>query len=340
MSDNATGRRMRIVWLAAILVCVGIAAFGLTLRFRALALERDRDSLLAKLSDQQQRKERLTELVAQSREIQIRQASEMMELQKLGKRVKTRNQFLVTGGDKIVRQLVVYAPSGERRLLFYVPSGDHRLVYSIREFQGTSSETYAAMCKWGVDHRTLPETASFNLRGETVYELRTRVKRGTDEPVSIQLLGPDNAVVHDDSFPLSYPTLQGLSNLQNDSGIFASYPNELRTAGEAKGHVAAKKSAPVTPLLTFTLDQLGGRDAETKARVRMRFWIDSNSPPCMSDISAAVSYHFLSRNLQYAPGRTEFQGFNQTFQPYDGSGRYYFTDGYFPEAAKTETGVR
>lgn len=340
MSDQAVGKRIPIVWFAAILVCVGIASFSLFLRFRVVALEQDRDALLAKLSDQQQRKERLGELVAQSREIQIRQASEMKELQKLGKRVTTRDEFLVTSGDKIVRQLAVYAPSGERRLLFYVPEGDHRLVYAIREFLGARSETYAAMYKWGGDHRTLPETASIDLSGETVYELRTRVNRGTDEPVSIQLFGPGDVVVYDDSFPLSYPTMTGLSNLQNDSEIFASYPNELRTAGEAKRHVDTKKAAPVTPLLTFTLDHLGGRDADSKARVKMRFWIDSNSPPCISDIGVAVSYDFLSSNLQYAPGRTNFEGFNQIFQPYDGSGRYFFSDGYFPEAVKTEVGDR
>ena len=64
----------------------------------------------------------------------------------------------------------------------------------------------------------------------------------------------------------------------------------------------------------------------------MRFWIDSDSPPCMSDISVAVGYDFLSSNLRHAPQLTKSQAIDETFQPYDGSSRYYFSDGYFGES--------
>lgn len=88
--------------------------------------------------------------------------------------------------------------------------------------------------------------------------------------------------------------------------------------------MSIKESAPVTPLLTFTLDHLGGKDQDSKGRVKMRFWIDSDSPPCMSDISVAVSYDFLSSNLRHAPQLTKSQAIDKTFQPYDGSSRYHF----------------
>ncbi len=166
--------------MVAIAACVGVAAYSLLLRTQAVTLKRKHDTLQAELLDKQQRKQRLEELVAQAREIQVQQSSEMKELKQLQKRATTRDQFLVTSGDRIVRQLAVYAPSGERRLLFYVPAGNHRLVYAIREVLGTSTETYAALADWGNDHRLLHETTSVSLSGETVYELRTSVEKGTD----------------------------------------------------------------------------------------------------------------------------------------------------------------
>lgn len=118
-----------------------------------------------------------------------------------------------------------------------------------------------------------------------------------------------------------------------------SWPKELeplrkqsRPLGDAKTHVDAKKSAPVTPLLTFTLDHPGGEDQDSKGRVKMRFWIDSDSPPCMSDVSVAVGCDFLSSSLRYAPQLTTCQAFKETFRPCDGSGCYYVVDGYFGEA--------
>ncbi len=252
-------------------------------------------------------------------------------LKQLQKRVVTRDRFLVSSGNNIVRQLAAYAPSGERRMLFYVPAGQHRLVYAIREAIGSSEETYTVLNSWGHDHRRIPNTITVNLRGDTVYELRTRVDKSTRKSVTMELIGPENKLVHENAFTLSYPALQGLNNWQNDSEIFASYPNELRSAGDAKSHVDAKKSAPVTPLLTLTLDHLGGKDQDSKGRVKMRFWIDSDSPPCVSDLSVAVSYGFLATNLRSSSQQSKLDGFTKTFQPYEGSGCYYFVDGYFLE---------
>jgi hypothetical protein len=319
----------RFGWIIAFVFCALIAAYGLYLQTQAHALEKDRDALQSKLEDQQRRKQMLENLIIEARTIQSQQSSEMKELRKLQKRATTRDQFLVTSGDKIVRQLAVYAPSSERRLLFYVPVGQHRLVYAIREALGTSEETYSVLNTWGTDHRSIPNATTVALLGDSVYELRTRVDKSTRESVTIELIGAENRSVHEYSFPLSYPALQGLNNWQNDSEIFASYPNELRSAAEAKSFVDAKKMAPVTPLLTFTLDHLGGKDKDSKGRVMMRFWIDSDSPPCMSDISVAVSYDFLASNLRYAPQLGKFQTFYETFKRYDGSGCYFFVDEYF-----------
>jgi hypothetical protein len=329
MSENVPKPPVRFGWIIAFVFCALIAACGLYLRTRAQALEQVRVALQSKLEDQRRRKQILEKLIVEARAIQSQQLSEMKELRKLQKRATTRDQFLVTSGDKIVRQLAAYAPSSERRLLFYLPAGQHRLVYAIREALGSSDETYAVLNSWGTDHRSIPNATTVALLGNTVYELRTRVDKNTRESVTIELIGAENRVVHEYSFPLSYPALQGLNNWQNDSEVFASYPNELRSAAEAKSFVDAKKLAPVTPLLTFTLDHLGGKDKDSKGRVKMRFWIDSDSPPCMSDISVAVSYDFLSSNLRYAPQLGKFQTFNETFKRYDGSGCYFFVDEYF-----------
>lgn len=332
MSKGASTKRVGLMWLIAIAACMAVAVYGFILSGQAVRLEREHDTLQAELRDKQQRKQRLGELVAQARAIQVQQSSEMKELKQLQKRTTTRDQFLLTSGDMIIRQLAVYAPSSERRMILYVPAGNHSLVYAIKEFLGTPSETYSALAEWGNDHRQIQDTTEIPLVGETVYELRTVVKKGTDSSISIELIGPGDKAVHEDSFPLSRLAFQGLNNWQNDSEIFATYPNEIRSAGDAKTHVDAKKSAPVTPLLTFTLDHLGGKDQNSEGRVKMRFWIDSDSPPCMSDISVAVSYDFLSSNLRHAPQLTKSQAIDETFQPYDGSSRYYFTDGYFGES--------
>jgi hypothetical protein len=330
VSDPSPKTPANLKWIAALAFCIGLAGYNWMQRLEAIAVERERDSLHVSLLDRQQRKQRLGALVTQARSIQIQQTSEMKELQQLQKKIQTRDQFLVTSGDKIVRQLAVYAPSGERRMLFYVPTGEHRLVYAIREALGSSEEAYALIGNWGDDHRRIPNTTTVHLLGDTVYELRTRVDQVTRKSVTIELIGPANKVVHEDAFALSYQALQGLDNLQNDSEVFASYPNELRSAGETKSHVDAKRSAPVTRLLTFTLDQLGGKDKDSKGRVKMRFWIDSVSPSCVSDLTIAVSYDFLARNLRTVPvPKSTLDGFTKTFQPYDGSGRYYFRDGYF-----------
>jgi hypothetical protein len=333
MSEQSSKTREPLMWMVAIVVCIGIATYSLLLRSQAVALERERDSFRALLLDQQQRKQRLEALVTQARAIQAQQSVEMKELKQLQQRITTRDQFLVTNGEKIVRQLAVYAPSGERRMLFYVPAGEHRLVYAIREALGSSEESYSVLATWGNDHRRIPNTIAVNLLGDTIYELRTRVEKSMRTAVTIELIGPENKLVHEDALPLSYQALEGLSNLQNDSEVFASYPNELRSVGEAKSHVDTKKSAPVTPLLTFTIDQLGGKDQNSKGRVKMRFWIDSASKPCMSDISVAVNYEFLAINLRSTPQQGRFEGFAKTFQPYEGSGRYFFVDDYFADNA-------
>ena len=329
MSNAASTKRVGLMWLVTIAACIAVAVYGSIQSAQAVRLEREHDTLQAELRDKQQRKQRLGELVTQVRAIQVQQSSEMKELNQLQKRITTRDQFLVNSGDKIVRQLAVYAPSSERRLLFYVPAGNHRLVYAIKEVLGTPAETYSALANWGNDHRQIHDMTEIPLVGETVYELRTVVKKGMDSSIGIQLIGPGDKAVHGDSFALSHVAFQGLNNWQNDSEIFATYPNEIRSSGDAKTHVDAKKSAPVTPLLTFTLDHLGGKDQDSKGRVKMRFWIDSDSPPCMSDISVAVSYDFLSSNLRHAPQLTKSQAITKTFQSYDGSSRYYFAEGYF-----------
>jgi hypothetical protein len=333
VSNQASEKSIRFLRFVALAACIGVAAYGLILRTRADTLEREHDTLQAELRDKQQRKQRLGELVTQARAIQVQQSSEMKELKQLQKRITLRDQFLVTSGDRIVRQLAVYAPSSERRMILYVPAGNHRLVYAIKEFLGTTTETYSALANWGNDHRQIQATTEISLVGETVYELRTGVKKGADSSISIQLIGPGDKAVHEDSFALSHVAFQGLNNWQNDSEIFATYPNEIRSAGDAKMHVDAKKSAPVTPLLTFTLDHLGGKDQDSKGRVKMRFWIDSDSKPCMSDISVAVSYDFLASSLRTVPQQSTLEGFTKAFQLYDGSGRYYFVDEYFGSMA-------
>lgn len=321
--------------LVAFLFCAVVGAYSLYLRSQAIELENVRDTLRSKLEDQQRRKLRLETLVAQSRAIQSQQSAEMNELKKLQKRVTTRDEFLVTSGDKIARQLAVNAPSSERRLILYVPAGNHRLVYAIKEFLGTPTEAYSLLANWGNDHRQIQDTTEIPLVGETVYELRAGVKKGAGSSISIRLIGPGDKAVHEDTCLLSHVAFQGLNNWQNDSEIFATYPNEIRSAGDAKAHVDAKKSTPVTPLLTLTLDHLGGKDQDSKGRVKLRFWIDSDSPPCMSDISVAVSYDFLSSNLRYAPQLTKSQAFSETFRSYDGSGCYHFVDRYFVDPAGT-----
>ena len=333
MSNSASTKSVGLMWLVAIAACIAVAVYGFILNAQAVTLEREHDTLQAELRDKQQRKQRLGELVTQARSIQVQQSAEMKELKQLQKRLTTRDQFLVTSGDKIVRQLAVYAPSGERRLLFYVPAGDHRLVYAIKEVLGTATEAYSALANWGNDHRRIQGTTEIPLLGETVYELRTGVKKGTDSSISIQLIGPGDKTVHEDSFALSHVAFQGLNSWQNDSEIFATYPNEIRSVGDAKIHVDANKSAPVTPLLTFTLDHLGGKDQDSKGRVKIRFWIDSDSPPCMSDISVAVSYDFLASSLRTVPQKSMFGGFTKTFKPSGSSGRYYFVDEYFGSMA-------
>ncbi|MGB7345268.1 MAG: hypothetical protein WBD20_13725 [Pirellulaceae bacterium] len=319
------------LWVFAVLVLLLLVCISLFVRSSAIALEKHAGALRDKLGDQQQREARLVQLSSQVHAIRLNQHAEIGELARLSKSVKTRDQFLVTQGDKIVRQLVVYAPSGERRMCFYVPAGNHRLVYAIREAVGESSATYATLARWGDDHRQLQEPTSIELRGETVYELRIRVRPTTKDAIEIQLIGTDNDVVHENEFALSFQAMEGLGNLQNDSAVFATYPNELRSKGDAKRHVDDMKSAPVTPLLTLSLNQMGGRGRDTQARMKMRVWIDSDSPPCLSDITVANDYKFVSGMKSWTPFSQD--KFQDTFQDYDGTGRYYFRGGYFPDAS-------
>lgn len=329
MSESLPNKLPRLGWSLAFAFCAVVGAYSFHLRSHAYELEKARGSLQSKLEDQQRRKQRLELLVTQARAIQVQQTKEMKELQRMQKRVTTRQQFLVTSGNKIVRQLAVYAPSSERRLLFYVPAGEHRLVYAAKEFLGTTAETYNSLANWGKDHRQIQGSKEIRLVGQAVYELRTSVKKGIDSSISIQLIGPEDKTVHEDQFQLSFVAFQALTNLQNDSEVFATYPKEIRSASDAKNYVDAKKSAPVTPLLTLSIDQLGGKDKESKGQAKMRIWIDSDSKPCMSDVSVAVSYDFLTTNLRYASQQSKLQSFSKAFKPYDGSGRYYFVDGYF-----------
>jgi hypothetical protein len=163
MSDQASKTTEHLMWLAAIAVGIGIAGYSLVLRTQAVAVEQKRDSLQTLLLEQQQRQQRLDAMVTQARAIQMQQSSETKELKKLQKQITSRDRFLVTSGDKIVRQLAMYAPSGERRMIFYVPAGEHRLVYAIREALGSSEETYSVLDNWGKDHRRIPNPMTVDL---------------------------------------------------------------------------------------------------------------------------------------------------------------------------------
>lgn len=54
--------------------------------------------------------------------------------------------------------------------------------------------------------------------GETVYELRTEVEKGVDSSISIQLIGPGDKSLHEDSFALSLVAFQGFQQLAKRLG--------------------------------------------------------------------------------------------------------------------------
>ena len=55
----------------------------------------------------------------------------------------------------------------------------------------------------------------------------------------------------------------------------------------------------------------------------------------MAATTVAAKYKFLSTMKRPASPFTQ-KDFEQTFKPYDGSGRYYFRDGYFPQPTLIE----
>lgn len=83
--------------IAAIAVVLGLAGYSLVLRYQAVAVERECNSLRALLLDQHQRKQRLEALVIQARAIQSQQSSEMKELKRVHSHLIDSKTQLIAG---------------------------------------------------------------------------------------------------------------------------------------------------------------------------------------------------------------------------------------------------
>ena len=171
-----------------------------------------------------------------------------------------------------------------------------------------------------------------------VYEIRLNVS--DEQPPRIEVLGRDNARIHEHALPAEARG-QILKTALNE-GFF--FPSEFKPDEKERPYFLEPALPPVTDLGFLS------------GAAEIRLWIESDARPCMSASYVAANYALVT-SLRYPskPVRDPFFDgfpflhdpppviervpdpdpdveFNRLFEPYDGSLRFYFREGIFQEA--------
>ena len=197
---------------------------------------------------------------------------------------------------------------GSQKVHFYVPAGKHRLAYCQHVMEGTNS------VRLGNDEfdRRNAKLETINLMAETSYEIRLSEPSDTENP-SFVLIGPSGTVAKRSlEFPAQPKTIRVLAKQR-------CFPNQLSnriTFDHSRGYPAAineviENGSPRIPVEIAVV-----RYKYPDQRAVVRFFVDSDAK-----VNVPVEA-FL--HLMYLQDTAELSTRLESFEKYDGSGRYYF----------------
>ena len=232
---------------------------------------------------------------------------------------ESRDEFVVREGPRIAWSELSGSTDRSKRFGIYVPTGKHRLRYAVGFGEQCGGVGYQRF-RHG-DPREIQDAVTVELGPESeVYEIRLNVS--DEQPPEIEVLGRDNARIHEEALP---PEARGqISKTALNEGFF--FPSEFKPDEKERPYFMEPALPPVTDLGFLS------------GAAEIRLWIESDARPCMPAIYVAANYLKVT-SLRYRHDNpppvervtdpdTEF---NRLFEPYDGSLRFYFREGIFRE---------
>jgi hypothetical protein len=331
----------RVGWLVLAVAAIGLTAYIVSLRKQ----EREWKSRTAEL--RQREKELKAEmkrgvaLMWEARGWRNSEYSTDRKLQEMLRQCTSRDDFIVREGPRIAWSKLADT-DGMHKIAFYLPEGKHRLRGALYSgvYVGTEVPSPFALSRKPVElsRRVRTDTTVTCELGPQaeVYELQFWWDIGAGLP-RVRLLGKENAIAREESLlGMDGPRYTRLKV----RGTGLAYPSELKYDDDTRRWQTIL-SRPVTELAHFEFP--GGPTAW-----ELRWWIESDAPPCVSAVEAAANYDMLGRMLTSADPYRRLQtseraecdaAFVRTFKPYDGSDRLYFRDGVIPSLQTLQPGV-
>ncbi|MEQ8790803.1 MAG: hypothetical protein RIC55_31185 [Pirellulaceae bacterium] len=252
----------------------------------------------------------------------------------------SRDDFIVREGPRLAWSELSGSPHGVAKLGIYVPAGRHWLKCSrlLRTAPRPSSELKS---KWSESRERLAQRRFFDGMAEASEEwlswelpaeeqvVEIEFRSGEDQTPRVSLIGADGARLFDEPLPV----ISGPYAFRMDVAPHSlMYPSQLLLDKEQRPLI--RQRPPVSNLaLVRVQKQFDGPDME----VDFRLWIESEAAACMPAVDAAAFYKQVTllsvpplddppRSMTWTDADRRF---NRLFEPYDGSGRYYFRESLF-----------
>lgn len=239
---------------------------------------------------------------------------------------KSREDFVVREGPRIAWSKLSGSTGRAKKIGIYLPAGRHWLKYA---FADVDSLTSFEIERYESGHpREISGVVSIALGPESeVFELELRM--GDDELLQVSLAGSANVLLHEAAMPFKIGLEQFVERLSDDKFAF---PGEFKLREEERPYLLETLPPPVTDL-GFLRVPVRVREQSFYSYTILRLWIESDARPCMPAIHVAANYDQVA-SLRYPFGnrtRDPDTEFNRLFEPYDGSGRFYFREEVFSD---------
>ena len=240
-------------------------------------------------------KERVSDLKAESKPIMSRleHARELDDLRGIA-------------GEKIV-SFSRYEKDGQK-FYFYVPAGNHRLAYCQHVLEGTNS---VRLGNGELDRRNV-ELEMINLKSETRYEIRFSKPSDAGKP-SFHLIGPAGTIAKES---LEFPAQPKKIRVRAKQRCFPNQLSNRITFDHSRGYPAAINEVIENRSPRIPVEIAVVRCEYPDQRAVARFFVDSDA---RVNVPAEALLH-----LMYLQDPGELSTRLESFEQYDGSGRYYF----------------
>ena len=298
--------KSRAPLVISILVIVALAAYNVWLMRPLKVAVQEVEHLKTVLSAQTDSIQQVPDLLSQ---FQQRISDLKAESRPIRSRLKHTQELDDTRGitgEKIV-SFSGYR-KGIERVFFYVPAGNHRLAYCQHVVAGTN---FVPLGTGEFDRRSA-ELKMINLKSETRYEIRLSKPSDAGKP-SFHLIGPAGTVAKKS---LEVPTRPEKIGVRADQRCFPKQLSDRITFDHSRGYHSAINEVVENGSPRIPVEIAVVRYKYPDQRAVVRFFVDSdarvNLPvEALLDLMHMQDPAALSKRLE-------------SFEKYDGSGRYYF----------------